>query len=388
MSAELNLLPCAHCGSTDVQFSSPGGEDEKSYDFVICNGCGLSAARADCGGDPREAWNRRAAPSASASDELPPLPEYVGISEMEAERARKYAGEYARAAIAADRARQGEPDAYMVVLSGVEPVALNFQRVHAEAKLREWEGAGEVVPLYRAATKAAAPADAPSDPLDWPIPCDLVDGHVTMRKGIRLRAVLARMQYLSALCKGNLQKAYQYDVEHANDGLNGAPAEDAREQQPDELPEELFDGHAVYSEITRHLGKSHCHNHETVSATLDAVVRLIRCRAAGSEKAQAGWKLVPEEITIEMAVAAFGRESVTHLPGRDFVDDEAKRFWRELLDAAPSHPPEAQAGEDAFCDAHCVWTDHHPGCMRATPSPAAQKEGGEPADRSARASSR
>lgn len=43
-----------------------------------------------------------------------------------------------------------------------------------------------------------------------------------------------------------------------------------------ELPAVLFDGHAVYSEITRKLGKAHCHNHETVSATLDAVVRLMR----------------------------------------------------------------------------------------------------------------
>ena len=42
------------------------------------------------------------------------------------------------------------------------------------------------------------------------------------------------------------------------------------------LPEVLFDGNAVYAEITRKLGKAHCHNHETVSATLDAVARLMR----------------------------------------------------------------------------------------------------------------
>lgn len=50
------------------------------------------------------------------------------------------------------------------------------------------------------------------------------------------------------------------------------------------LPAVLFDGHAVYSEITRKLGKAHCHSHETVSATLDAVVRLVR--AAPPERAQ------------------------------------------------------------------------------------------------------
>jgi hypothetical protein len=50
------------------------------------------------------------------------------------------------------------------------------------------------------------------------------------------------------------------------------------------LPAALFDGHAVYSEITRKLGKAHCHSHETVSATLDAVVRLMR--TAPAEHAQ------------------------------------------------------------------------------------------------------
>jgi hypothetical protein len=42
------------------------------------------------------------------------------------------------------------------------------------------------------------------------------------------------------------------------------------------LPAVLFDGHAVYSEITRKLGKAHCHSRETVLETLDAVVRLLR----------------------------------------------------------------------------------------------------------------
>jgi hypothetical protein len=46
--------------------------------------------------------------------------------------------------------------------------------------------------------------------------------------------------------------------------------------EPSAIQDVLFDGHEVYAEITRKLGNSHCHNHETVSATLDAVVRLMR----------------------------------------------------------------------------------------------------------------
>lgn len=48
------------CGSADVHFSSPGEAGESSYDFVICNGCGVSACRADCDGDLVDVWNRRA----------------------------------------------------------------------------------------------------------------------------------------------------------------------------------------------------------------------------------------------------------------------------------------------------------------------------------------
>lgn len=46
------------------------------------------------------------------------------------------------------------------------------------------------------------------------------------------------------------------------------------------VPDVLFDGCAVYAEITRKLGKAHCHNHQTVSATLGAVVRLLRAAPA------------------------------------------------------------------------------------------------------------
>jgi dihydrofolate reductase (trimethoprim resistance protein) len=58
------------------------------------------------------------------------------------------------------------------------------------------------------------------------------------------------------------------------------PAEPAQAQ--DELPEELFDGHAVYTETVRHrreLGLLVRTSPENVSDTLDAVVRLARARA-------------------------------------------------------------------------------------------------------------
>lgn len=76
MTAELK--PCPMCGSADVEFSSPGGADERSCDFVICNGCGVSAGRADCDGDLHEVWNRRA-PSPSTAPTKPHGPEVVKV---------------------------------------------------------------------------------------------------------------------------------------------------------------------------------------------------------------------------------------------------------------------------------------------------------------------
>jgi hypothetical protein len=35
-----------------------------------------------------------------------------------------------------------------------------------------------------------------ADPMDWPLPCDVTVGHGTMRKGVSLRALVARMQVL------------------------------------------------------------------------------------------------------------------------------------------------------------------------------------------------
>jgi len=52
----------------------------------------------------------------------------------------------------------------------------------------------------------AAPAsaqEAPADPMDWPLPCDVTVGHGTMRKGVALRALVSRMKTLYEMATGN-----------------------------------------------------------------------------------------------------------------------------------------------------------------------------------------
>lgn len=46
------------------------------------------------------------------------------------------------------------------------------------------------------ARAALAASPVPADPMDWPLPCDVTVGHVTMRKGVHLRALVARMGLL------------------------------------------------------------------------------------------------------------------------------------------------------------------------------------------------
>jgi hypothetical protein len=62
--------------------------------------------------------------------------------------------------------------------------------------------AGKCRNLFLLALDAAAPVApqaAPADPLDWPLPCDVTVGHGTMRKGVKLRTLVARMKALYAM---------------------------------------------------------------------------------------------------------------------------------------------------------------------------------------------
>lgn len=43
---------------------------------------------------------------------------------------------------------------------------------------------------------------APSDPMDWPLPCDVRVGHGVMRKGVRLGTLVARMKVLYEMATG------------------------------------------------------------------------------------------------------------------------------------------------------------------------------------------
>jgi|GEM_PF-3501180 len=43
---------------------------------------------------------------------------------------------------------------------------------------------------------------APADPMDWPLPCDVKVGHGTMRKGVALRTLVARMKVLYEMATG------------------------------------------------------------------------------------------------------------------------------------------------------------------------------------------
>jgi hypothetical protein len=63
----------------------------------------------------------------------------------------------------------------------------------------------QVLALLAAAATSAAPATVAgtSDPMGWPLPCDVTVGHGTMRKGVSLRTLVARMKVLYEMATGN-----------------------------------------------------------------------------------------------------------------------------------------------------------------------------------------
>jgi hypothetical protein len=82
-----------------------------------------------------------------------------------------------------------------------------LQRAHREEYPDRWS---DLTETWRAAMRAAArsvldtqaPAAPPPDPMETPLPCDVTVGHGTMRKGVPLRALVARTKVLYEMALG------------------------------------------------------------------------------------------------------------------------------------------------------------------------------------------
>lgn len=180
---------------------------------------------------------------------------------------------------------------------------------------------------------------------------------VTIRTRLKSAAQAGAPITLSGLSACALYYAMDTGMPMASDDPAPVAARELDvEAERRELPAILFDGHAVYSEITRHLGKAHCHNSDTVSATLDAVVRLMRAESAQVSTEQAagapGWQTVPAMPTLEMQQAALEAARSCRLengqprplPG-GYELWSATYIYRVMLEAAPS-PNNSPVGAD------------------------------------------
>lgn len=65
--------------------------------------------------------------------------------------------------------------------------------------LRKTRAGHFTMPLYAIPSTREA---APTDPMDWPLPCDVTVGHGTMRKGVTLRTLVNRMKTLYEMATG------------------------------------------------------------------------------------------------------------------------------------------------------------------------------------------
>jgi hypothetical protein len=138
---------------------------------------------------------------------------------------------------------------------------------------------------------------------------------------------------------------------------NAAPVPPLTAPAPltDELPAILFDGHAVYSEITRHLGRGHCFTPDAVSTTLDAVVRLMRAERKSAAPAPQQSELNDEYIyalwsqsyteALEAAGFVIGNGDVAHMNHPIYF---ARAIERVLAKAAPAAPVQTELSGDAI----------------------------------------
>jgi hypothetical protein len=94
-------------------------------------------------------------------------------------------------------------------LPGADDVAIGgqalFDKEVAEYEAFRAANPGPVAPATAPATPAASsmpPAADAQDPMDWPLPCDVVVGHGPMRKGVRLGTLVSRMKVLYEMATG------------------------------------------------------------------------------------------------------------------------------------------------------------------------------------------
>jgi hypothetical protein len=126
--------------------------------------------------------------------------------------------------------------------------------------------------------------------------------------------------------------------------LDEPAAVGAPQGQAEPYPAVLFDGKAVYDEITAKLGKAHCHSPDSVAATLDAVVRLMkRDGAQGQVEPVAGLSEI-DKLRIMTASAIDDLEDIQAELGfpddQEICIDAILEAIREL--AAPAQPTQAQ----------------------------------------------
>jgi Lar family restriction alleviation protein len=224
MSNTEALKPCPFCGGRPG-FTQMGDDhgDDNAYNFVICTDCGATCANIDTRpeADCVEAWNRRAALAAQQVPE-PTTDETNPVYRRGWSAGYKHGAWQAKnCAPAAQQAPAAQPVADAVPLFWYRPCRDGlYEGPHHHnsvgGRMLRDEKPGEWVPLYAGAAPGAQQAE-PTDPMGWPLPCDVKVGHGTMRKGVPLRTLVARMKVLYEMATG----------ENADRVANRTPAERA-----------------------------------------------------------------------------------------------------------------------------------------------------------------
>jgi hypothetical protein len=339
--ADTELAPCPFCGAP--------AEYELNYDANYGNrvACTRCPAAIDIYMGDLSAWNRRSTSSVSEG-EMPELPKPDAISSAtgenwwEAKTVLAYGDARARAAIAADRrARHGEPVANSPEFEGIKAVfefeedGLGGQNAAKIKRIDRHDGGITVVIDHwpEVATKAAAPADTP---LNW----------------YRIRKTVEALYETAIEHHGSRDLRTRIRMLVVSFAEGRAPTEDAREEVQDHsdmnrlcLAILSLKGQHTRSCFAKQVDLAH-YNEGFEDACKAAAALVPVARRATSVPAIPGWKLVPIEPTDEQWRAGVDEWNDVH--GTPAGEDELpSTLYRAMVRAAPSHPLEANAGEDA-----------------------------------------
>lgn len=190
------------------------------------------------------------------------------------------------------------------------------------------------------ADRAMRAQAVPADPLDWPLPCDVVVGHGTMRKGVKLRTLVTRMKVLYEMAtSNNADEVANRTLEQRQEMLTAflkkisAPAAAA---VPSDLTTAAKQALACMEGLQQHLGSAVCEVEADALRAALAAAPQPPVAAPQPAAPQGVLELAREALDAAAAGLEWYRDRCAE--AKDGSDDQADELISRALDAIAAQP--------------------------------------------------